>query len=85
MIKFVSDCVFKKTGIRLETEIKIIGKNNIHIIYKKDHQTFSDGDTLEGADGTAYTVNKTGGRLYKYTKTATTFNDIQKVPFEFHL
>ena len=24
LIKFVSDCVFKKTGIKLETEIKII-------------------------------------------------------------
>ena len=24
LIKFVADCVFKKTGIKLETEIKIV-------------------------------------------------------------
>ena len=41
-------CLEKDTYFVMnESEIKIIGKNNIHIIYKKDHQTFSDGDKLD--------------------------------------
>ena len=30
-----------------ESNIKIIGDNNIHIIYKNDHTTYSDGDILD--------------------------------------
>ena len=46
--KYKLICLEKDTYFVMnESEIKIIGKNNIHIIYKKDHQTFSDGDTLE--------------------------------------
>ena len=46
--KYKLICLEKDTYFVMdESEIKIIGKNNIHIIYKKDHQTFSDGDTLD--------------------------------------
>ena len=46
--KYKLICLEKDTYFVMnESEIKIIGKNNIHIIYKKDHQTFSDGETLD--------------------------------------
>ena len=46
--KYKLICLEKDTYFVInESKIKIIGKNNIHIIYKKDHQTFSDGDTLD--------------------------------------
>ena len=46
--KYKLICLEKDTYFVInESKIKIIGKNNIHIIYKKDHKTFSDGDTLD--------------------------------------
>ena len=36
------DTYFIKNG----EQLSVLGKQNIHIIYKKEHHTFSDGDTI---------------------------------------
>jgi len=46
--KYKLICLEKDTYfIMSESNIKIIGSNNIHIIYKKVHRTYSDGDILD--------------------------------------
>ena len=37
------DTYFIKNG----EQLSVLGKQNIHIIYKKEHHTFSDGDTID--------------------------------------
>ncbi len=37
------DTYFIKDGYQLN----VLGKQNVHIIYKKEHHTFSDGDTID--------------------------------------
>tara|TARA_B100000941_G_C28450216_1_gene524640 strand:+ start:56 stop:727 length:672 start_codon:yes stop_codon:yes gene_type:complete len=41
-------CLEKNTYfIKDRDDISVIGKQNVHIIYKKEHYTFSDGDTID--------------------------------------
>ena len=48
--KYKLICLEKNTYFTItESNIKIIGDNNIHIIYKKDHTTYSDGDILDSS------------------------------------
>ena len=37
------DTYFIKDG----DQLSVLGKQNVHIIYKKEHHTFSDGDTID--------------------------------------
>mgnify|MGYP000730010675 CR=1 FL=1 len=39
------DTYFLKDGKHLS----VLGKQNVHIIYKKEHHTFSDGDTIDAS------------------------------------
>ena len=46
--KYKLICLEKDTYFTMtESNIKIIGNNNIHIIYKNEHATYSDGDILD--------------------------------------
>jgi len=46
--KYKLICLEKDTYFTItESNIKIIGDNNIHIIYKNDQTTYSDGDILD--------------------------------------
>ena len=46
--KYKLICLEKNTYFTItESNIKIIGDNNIHIIYKNNHTTYSDGDILD--------------------------------------
>ena len=46
--KYKLICLEKDTYFTItSSKIKIIGNNNIHIIYKNDHTTYSDGDILD--------------------------------------
>ncbi len=46
--KYKLVCLEKNTYFTInESNIKIIGDNNIHIIYKNEHNTYSDGDILD--------------------------------------
>ena len=46
--KYKLICLEKNTYFTIsESNIKIIGDNNIHIIYKNEHTTYSDGDILD--------------------------------------
>ena len=41
-------CLEKDTYfIKNKDELSVLGKQNVHIIYKKDHHTFSDGDRVD--------------------------------------
>ena len=41
-------CLEKDTYfIRDKDQLSVLGKQKVHIIYKKDHYTFSDGDTID--------------------------------------
>lgn len=41
-------CLEKDTYfIKDKNEIRVIGKQQVHIIYKKEHHTFSDGDKID--------------------------------------
>ncbi len=33
--------------IKDKNEIRVLGKQQVHIIYKKEHHTFSDGDKID--------------------------------------
>ena len=37
--------VFIKDG----EQLSVLGKQNVHIIYKKEHHTFTDGDTIDAS------------------------------------
>ena len=46
--KYKLICLEKETYFTItESNIKIIGNNNIHIIYKNEHTTYSDGDIVD--------------------------------------
>ena len=41
-------CLEKDTYfIKDKNEIRVLGKQQVHIIYKKEHHTFSDGDKID--------------------------------------
>jgi hypothetical protein len=31
----------------MENKIRVLGKQQVHIIFKKEHHTFSDGDKID--------------------------------------
>ncbi len=46
--KFKLLCLEKDTYfIKDGDQLSVLGKQNVHIIYKKEHHTFSDGDTID--------------------------------------
>ena len=41
-------CLEKDTYfVKDKDQLSVLGKQNVHIIYKKEHHTFSDGDTID--------------------------------------
>ena len=41
-------CLEKDTYfIKDDVQLSVLGKQNVHIIFKKEHHTFSDGDTID--------------------------------------
>ena len=41
-------CLEKDTYfVKDADQLSVLGKQNVHIIYKKEHHTFSDGDTID--------------------------------------
>lgn len=44
-------CLEKDTYFTIDNnQVEIIGKNNVHIIFKDEHKTFKDGDILDKKD-----------------------------------